>query len=141
MLTAGNLLSLFKFLVKVSSMDGQVADSATQMLQWLTEAGFFRDHLKSFQRDQVKSFNERVAFVKSQRGKQFDFLHEELATEVTADLSDARIGLIQQINNMGNCYGTEKFLTLLRQVAGSNDTGFDAKVRFPMLASDELSPG
>ena len=49
-------------------------------------------------------------------GEQFNYLiQEDIPAQI--DVSDAQIELVQQIHNVGGCYNTEKFVSLLKTVS------------------------
>ena len=54
----------------------------------------------------------------------------EEAAEVEG-LEDLQFELVQQIHNFGNCYDTGRFLELLKLISGSNEGGWDGKIRLP----------
>ena len=49
-------------------------------------------------------------------------------------IANAKIQLMQQINNMGGGFNEEKFIGLLRQISGREDGGWDSVIRLPMLS-------
>ena len=42
---------------------------------------------------------------------------------------------------MGNCYNPSKFFSLLRQVSGNQEGGWDNSIRLAMLGGQQLKPG
>lgn len=97
--------------------------------------GFFKSHVASFTATQLEAYNEKIITIKEQAGGEaFDFL--EVAQPANdSEVGDAKIQLMQQLSNMGNCYKTDKCLALLRQTSGGQECGWDNSIRFPMLGS------
>ena len=96
-------------------------------------------HLSSFDYEQLMVFNDRVAEIKQQEG--FDFLEQFPINQLPDGIEDAQAELLKQIRNEENCFHEDLFIRLLKIISGSEEGGWDNKIRLPQLADSDFKFG
>ena len=91
--------------------------------------------------EQDRLFRQQAQEVYASNPELFEYLEGVEEQSLAAANDDAQFELIAQIHNAGNCYSSERFLELLKEVNGGSTEGFDGKIRFNQLEGEELCPG
>ena len=82
-------------------------------------------------------FNERIHEIKQYSEEEvFNQLKQVPLRSLPVDIDDAKEELFKQIVNDGNCFNEEKFISLLRQVSGSQEGGWDNLIRLPQFTDE-----